>query len=213
MAKFTIFFKDKAIQSSIFDSGTVRIGRDSSNDLIIDNLTVAPAHAIVTINPDNCIIKQLSDENPLIINGEQNKEAFLQNNDKITVGKHSIIFSTTESITPATNISKPNKDVESLNSQLENKIKIPDANLQVLSGSHIGRILPLKKAMTRIGHPGTGVVIISKRKDGFFISSLEKDSQVSVNQERLEDKIIPLNNNDIILINKVSMQFFLEPLS
>jgi len=214
MAKFTIFFKNKAIQSYIYDSGVVRIGRDSSNDLIIDNLTVAPAHAVVTIDSDNYIIKQLSDENPLVINNEKVEEAFLQNNDVISIGKYSITFSTTESITGDSNLfSLNNKDVDLLKLNLAEHITTPNANLQVLDGQHIGRILPLKKAMTRFGHAGTGVVIIAKRKDGFFISSLEADTgtEVLINREPLADKTIHLKDNDTILINKVSMQFFIEP--
>jgi len=205
MAKFTIYFKDKAIQSHIYDSGVVRIGRDESNDLVIDNLTVAPAHAVVIINADNCIIKQLNDEHPLFINGEKTKEAFLHQNDEISIGKHSIIFSITESVSPIAN-----KDVDALNIKIDEKTNTPNANLQVLEGKNIGRILPLKKAMTRFGHNGSGMVIISKRKDGYFISSLESDSKILINKKTLADKTIQLNNNDTILINKVLMQFFLD---
>ncbi len=211
MAKFTVFFKNKAVQSYIYDSGIVRIGRDSSNDLVIDNLTVAPAHAIITINKDNCIVKQLSDNSPLIVNNEKIDETFLQNNDTITIGKYSIIYSTTESVMPDIDtFSFNNKDVERLNSKLEEKVNIPNANLQVMDGQHIGRILPLKKSMTRFGHTGNGIVIISKRKDGYFMSSLETDMNILINQKPLADQTIQLKNNDIILINNISMQFFLE---
>lgn len=211
MAKFTIFFKDKAIQSFIYDSGVIRIGRDSSNDLVIDNLTVAPVHAVINIDGDNCLIKQLTDSHPLIINHEKIKETFLENNSVISIGKHSIVFNTTESITPDTKpFSSNKKDVESLNSQLEDKVHIPDGNLQIMDGQHIGRILPLKKSMTRLGHAGSGVVIISKRKDGYFISSLETHMNILINQQPLADKTIQLKDNDIIVINNISMQFFLE---
>jgi len=211
MAKFTIFFKDKAIQSYIYDSGVIRIGRDSSNDLVIDNLTVAPVHALVNIDGDNCRIKQLSDRHPLIINHEKVEETFLENNNVISIGKYSIVFNTTESITPKEKpFSSNNKDVESLNLQLEDKVNIPDGNLQIMDGEHIGRILPLKKSMTRLGHAGSGVIIISKRKDGYFMSSLETHMNILINQQPLADKTIQLKTNDIITINNISMQFFLE---
>jgi len=211
MAKFTIFFKGKAIQSYIYDSGVIRIGRDSSNDLIIDNLTVAPVHAVVNVDGDNCLIKQLSDDHPLIVNHEKVEETFLENNNVISIGKYTIVFNTTESIAPnKKDFSPNNKDVESLNSKLEEKINIPDGNLQIMEGDHIGRILPLKKSMTRLGHAGSGVIIISKRKDGYFMSSLETHMNILINQQALADKTIQLKNNDIIVINNVSMQFFLE---
>ncbi len=210
MAKFTVYFKDKVIQSHIFDPGIVRIGRDETNDLIIDNLTVAPAHAVVIIKEDSCVIKQLNDEFPLFINNEKSKETLLQNNDKISVGKHSVVYNTTESVTPVKNSNSASKDVASLNTKLEEKIKIPDANLQVMDGQHIGRVLPLKKSMTRFGHNGADVGVISRRKDGYFISSLDGDPKITVNQTPLGDKTISLNNNDVVVIDSISMQFFFE---
>ena len=207
MAKFTIYFKDKAIQSYIYDSGTVHIGRDDSNDLVIDNLDVAPAHAVIIIKADSYIIKQLNDSHPLVINKETVKEAILQKNDVITVGKHSIIFTETESPATAEN---DEIEVEFVNGNLKDKNHIPNASLQVMDGHHIGRILPLKKSMTRFGHSGSGVVIISKRKEGYFISSLESDPDILVNQTPIADKTIHLNSNDIVRINNISMQFFLE---
>jgi hypothetical protein len=210
MAKFTVYFKDKVIQSHIFDPGIVRIGRDETNDLIIDNLTVAPAHAVVIIKEDSCVIKQLNDEFPLFINNEKSKETLLQNNDKISVGKHSVVYNTTESVTPVKNSNSASKDVASLNTKLEENIKIPDANLQVMDGQHIGRVLPLKKSMTRFGHNGADVGVISRRKDGYFISSLDGDPKITVNQTPLGDKTISLNNNDVVVIDSISMQFFFE---
>jgi len=210
MAKFTVYFKDKVIQSHIFDSGIVRIGRDETNDLIIDNLTVAPAHAVIIIKDDNCVIKQLNDEFPLSINKEKSKESLLQNNDKISVGKHTIIYNTTEAVISAKNANTANKDVDSLNTKLEEQIKIPDANLQVMDGQHIGRVLPLKKSMTRFGHNGADVVVIARRKDGYFISSLEGDSNITINQTILGNNTINLSNNDVVVIDSVSMQFFFE---
>jgi len=210
MAKFTVYFKDKVIQSHIFDLGVVHIGRDETNDLAIDNLTVAPIHAVVIVKEDSCVIKQLNDEFPLFINNEQSKETLLQNNDKISIGKHTVVFNTTESVIPVTNSNAANKDVESLNIKLEEKLKVPDANLQVMDGQHIGRVLPLKKSMTRFGHSGSGVGVIARRKDGYFISSLEGDSKILVNQTPVGDNTVNLNNNDIVVIDDVSMQFFFE---
>ena len=209
MAKFTVYFKDKAIQSKIFDSGVIHIGRDETNDLVIDNLAIAPAHAVVIIKENNCVIKPLNDDFPLVVNGEKSKESLLQNNDKIEIGKHTIVFNITESIAPNHNKTF-NKDVISLNTKLEGEVHIPDANLQVMDGQHIGRVLPLKKSMTRFGNSGSGVVIITRRKDGYFISSLEGDSNITINNELLADKTINLSNNDVLVIDKTSLQFFFE---
>lgn len=210
MAKLTVYFKDQEIQSSSYDSGNIHIGRDDHNDLIIDSPSAAPAHAVVIISSGSYSIKQLNENHPLIVNNKKTKETLLQNNDAIAIDQHTIIFTLTESIAPPQDNELNEEDIESLNKKLEENIILPDANLQVLDGAHIGRILPLKKAMTRFRHGGSGIVIISKRKDGYFISSLENDIDILVNQQPLSDKTIHLNNNDIVLIDNISMQFFLE---
>ncbi len=210
MAKFTVYFKDKALSSEIFDSGVVHIGRDETNDITVDSLAVAPAHAAVIIKENTCIIKQLNDDFPLIINNIPTKESILQNNDHINIGKHSILFSVTESVAPEPAPKFNDKILESLNDKIEENIRIPDANLQIMNGPHIGRILALKKTMTRIGNSHSGIAVISRRKEGYFIAALENSDNLAVNNEALGEKSIKLNPNDIISINETSMQFFCD---
>lgn len=211
MAKFTVYFKEKAIQSKLFDSGVVHIGRDEFNDLTIDNPTVAPAHAVILIKENNYLIKQLNDEFPLIINNEKCKEALLEHDDVISVGKHTITFIVTESVNENINNDTIfNKEVNLLNQKITKDVQISDANLQIMDGQHIGRMIPLKKSMTRFGHSGSGVVVIARRKEGYFISSLEGGDNITINNQTLDEKTINLNDNDIVIIDNISMQFFLE---
>ncbi len=210
MAKLTVFFKDKAIHSGLFENGVVHIGRDETNDLTIDNLAVAPVHAAIIIGDDACAIKQLNDQFPLIINGEATKACNLSNNDLISMGKHAILFNTAESVElPAASDSLID-DVKSLNQAIDRGLHSPTANLQIMNGNNIGKILPLKNAMTRLGHDGNGVIAISKRKEGYFVSVLEDSGTITVNNEPLDDKSIKLNTNDVLVVNNTSLQFFLN---
>ncbi len=210
MAKLTVFFKDKAIHSGLFEQGIVHIGRDETNDLTIDSLAVAPAHAVIIIRDDECTIKQLNDEFPLIINGKKIKACNLNNNDMISMGKHDIIFNTAEFVESSTLNSLIDEDVKSLNQEIDNELHLPAANLQIMTGSNIGKILQLKKSMTRLGHNGNGVIAISKRKEGYFVSVLENSGMITVNNEPLNDKSLKLNTNDVLVIDNTSLQFFLN---
>ncbi|WP_027149354.1 FHA domain-containing protein [Methylobacter tundripaludum] len=210
MAKLTVFFKDKAIHSGLFEHGIVHIGRDETNDLTIDSLAVAPAHAVIIIRAEDCTIKQLNDEFPLIVNGKKTKTCNLNNNDTISMGKHDIIFNTAEFVeSPAFN-SLIDEDVKSLNQEIDSELRIPAANLQIMNGSNIGKILQLKKAMTRLGHDGNGIIVISKRREGYFVSVLENSGTITVNNEPLNDKSLKLNTNDVLVIDNTSLQFFLN---
>lgn len=209
MAKLTVFFKYKAIHSALFESGIVHIGRDETNDLTIDSLAVAPIHAVIILREEGNAIKQMNDNFPLIVNGERVKESVLNDNDMITLGKHDIVFSVTESVTQAQPETAINKEGISLNQKTDNDISsIPTANLQVMSGQNIGKVLSLKKAMTRLGNTGSGVIVIAKRKDGYFVSALENMGTMTVNNVPLNQSYLKLSHNDVLVINDTSLQFF-----
>lgn len=211
MAKLTVFFKDKAIHSSLFENGIVHIGRDETNDITIDNLSVAPAHAVIIIRDDDCTIKQLNDEFPLIINGDKVKTCNLNNNDAISMGKHSIIFNVTEfTSSPSLINTSIDQDVKALNREIGGGLPSPAASLQVMNGDNIGKILQLKNAMTRLGHVGNGVIAISRRKEGYFVSVLENTGTITLNNAPLDDKTLKLNTNDVLVIDNTSLQFFLN---
>ncbi|MCK9621883.1 MAG: FHA domain-containing protein [Methylobacter sp.] len=210
MPKLTVFFKDKVIHSGLFENGIVHIGRDETNDLIIDSMAIAPAHAVIIIRDDACTVKQLNDEFPLIINGKKTKACNLNDNDTISIGKHDIVFNTVKFIAPEASNNPIDEDVKLLNQEIDNELQIPAANLQIMNGSNIGKVLQLKKSMTRLGHDGNGVIAILKRKEGYFVSVLENAGTITINNEPLNDKPLKLNMNDVLVVNNTSLQFFLN---
>lgn len=64
--------------------------------------------------------------------------------------------------------------------------------------------------MTQLGHSGNGVIAISRRKDGYFVSVLENSSIITVNNEPLNDKLLKLNTNDVLVVDTTYLQFFLN---
>ena len=211
MAKLTVYFKYKAIDSYLFENRVVHIGRDETNDIKIDSLAVAPAHAAIVIK-DKCLIKQLNDDYPLIINGQKTKESILNNNDTITVGKHDIVFNDSDSFTNQTEDTldfKDNMPVANATAEHHDE-QISAASLQVMSGDNIGKVVSLKRAMTRLGNIGSGILVITKRKDGYFVSALENNGTLLINSKPLNESYLKLQQNDVLSINNTTLQFFLH---
>jgi len=210
MVKLTLFYNYKIIHSEYFENGIVRIGRDATNDLTIDSPAAAPAHAAIVIGDDgSSTITQLNDDFPLIVNGEKIIEGNLNNNDMITIGMHDIVYNTRDSADLTQPFeSQSNKDIRVFKPEINAELSIPAANLQVMDGENIGRILSLKKTMTRLGQSGSGVIVISKRKDGYFVSVLENNGNIMLNNVLLNDSTVKLNDNDVLVINDTSLQFF-----
>lgn len=212
MVKLTVFFKDKANRSYSFESGTIHIGRDESNDLVIDSLAVAPAHAAIMIRGDGCTIKQLHNDYPLVINGKKIQESLLSNNDTIFIGKHDIVFNTAENqkLQPQEVESQVSRDVKSLNQEINTNVHIPAANLQFVDGRNIGKILPLKKTITRLELSNGGIVMITRRSEGYFISALEDQGKTTLNHQPLLDQSLKLNHNDSLTIEQSNLKFFIN---
>ncbi len=215
MAKFTVFFKDKAIHSAEFGSGVIHIGSDETNDLVINSLAVAPIHAAVVIRDDgSAIIKQLSDNFPLIVNGLVTKGSGLRDNDVLTVGKHTIVYQAShiDNSAPLRGFLSSNEslidDDDERATETSKEMTPRIATLQVTSGKSIGKIMTIKNPMTRLGTMGSGVAVITKRQSGYFISVLENIGTITVNNKPLGENTIKLSPGDMITVNKASMQFF-----
>lgn len=211
MPKLTVFFKDKEIDSYKFDEGLVRIGRDETNDITIDSLAIAPVHAVINMRSGVSMIKQLQDEFPIMLNGAKTKEGRLNDNDIIAVGKHHILFNTVDSSEPLRPFTETISDKPPKTAPLfGNETELPSGNLQIMDGENIGRIIPIKKNMIQLGRPGQGIVVITRKKEGYFVSTLENRGTLTLNDHPIANNIVKLNNNDILVINDKSLQFFLS---
>lgn len=193
MAKFTVYLKNNVVRSYSIAAEKVRIGRDETNDLVINSPAFAPVHAVIVSRGKDCMIKQLNDDFPLVINGKHVKESHLHEGDMITAGQHTIVYSTDQSIRKIKSDYLPHT-----------------ANFQVISGANMGKIFPLNIPMTLLGEPGSGIVVVSKRKDGYFASILENIGIITLNNQALEDKMIKLNCHDVLVIGHTTVQFYLN---
>lgn len=208
MAKLTVFFRDKAIQSDDFESGIVRIGRDETNDLMIDSLAVAPEHAVIHIGDDSCSIKQINRDFPLLLNGVKIQDAPIKDNDTISLGKHDIVFNTTGMSNEVAHFMDIAEEHATPINWKSNDIPLPSANFQILTGENIGKIIAIKKTILQIGRKGSGIVAVTRRKDGYFVSVLENIGTITLNDAPINNNSIKLNNNDVLTVNDRILQFF-----
>lgn len=93
MAKIIVMFRDKKVKEVAIGPQGVRIGRDPGNDIQIDNVAVSRFHAEVYRQNYPFYIEDKKSTNGTYLNGTfVNWKRALNNNDKITIGKHVLIF-------------------------------------------------------------------------------------------------------------------------
>jgi phosphohistidine swiveling domain-containing protein len=208
MTKLTVYLKNNVVSSYSFsfEVGKLHIGRDDTNDVVIDSPMLAPVHAVIMVRGGNAAIKQLNTNFPLIINGKDTKESILNDGDAITIGQHIVVYSVeqTEQSKETINI------VEPTNPKVKEGYIPHVANYQIISGTGIGKIFHIKNSMTRIGEPGSGIVVVSKRKDGYFVSVLENTGIITLNKNPLAQHMVKLDHRDILVLDNTTIQFYLH---
>lgn len=213
MAKLTLTFNGKPIRWYQFEAGDcIRIGRDDQNDVQIDSLAVAPVHAEIEFQEEGAIVRSQAKDFPVQVNGVSIAEKGLHHGDLVSIGKHVLNFTEDATVLdaalrPVVSASEESQEVN-LNKVQKPPTQVLDGQLQIMNGRNIGRVVSLKGGLTRLGKPETGVAVIAKRKDGFYVASLDGSSEIKLNNKPIQDKSIKLEPGDLLEIDFTEMQFF-----
>lgn len=199
MARLILTFKDRTLQELPVEAHEIGIGREPGNALCIDSLAVAPRHAVVRMTDGGLTLYPLDAGYPVFVNDQKVGEHRLTDGDRITVGKHEVIYRDDE---------QSYGEARQPPRRLATSVR--EASLQVLKGKNIGLMIPLRGGMTRLGKDESGSAVIAKRREGFFLSALSSTESIRVNDDGVGDRTVQLGNGDIIKIGEHLFQFFCE---
>ena len=90
MLRIILKFNSTVLKELKIDQDEIIIGRDSGNDIQIDNVAVSREHARIIKGPDFYLIEDLNSTNGTFVNGKKINKKFLQEVDEISIGKHSL---------------------------------------------------------------------------------------------------------------------------
>ena len=234
MPILTLKFKDSNIgEYHIKEGQSLTIGRLDKNNIVIENLAVSGRHAKIDALEDGYLLTDLKSKNGSFVNKKQVTSHWLENNDFITIGKHTLVFAYKEGekqfesadsgMMEQTMVmdTAAHKDLltKSVQDMAAIKKKEPIGILSFLSGRE-GEI-ELTKKLTKIGKDsssdikvggmmvGKTAATISKRPQGYHLSYVEGMSKPKVNNEAVKESVL-LKEFDIIEIGSVKMEFILK---
>lgn len=92
MYKLTVKLNQQRVAEHVFEQGTVSIGRNSDNDVCLDDPTVSGLHAKIISFFRPTYIQDQRSTNGTFVNGKRIHEHTLQAGDVITVGTHKLVF-------------------------------------------------------------------------------------------------------------------------
>ena len=90
MLRIILKFNSTVIKELKIDQDEIIIGRDSGNDVQIDNVAVSREHAKIIRGPNYYLIEDLNSTNGTFVNGKKINKKFLKEDDEISIGKHSL---------------------------------------------------------------------------------------------------------------------------
>ena len=212
------------------------IGRKPHNDIQIDNLAVSGEHAVIVTILNDSFLEDLGSTNGTLVNGNSVKKHFLQNNDIIELGKYKLKYIAEAGQQAAAAAADFEKTMVLRPAQMKAAVQQasgagatpspapaaapapaapprpaqPLGAIQILSGGNAGKELELSKPLTTLGKPGVQVAVLTRRPQGYFITSVEGTSHPTVNGQTIGTAPHPLKDHDLIEIAGVKMEFFLK---
>jgi pSer/pThr/pTyr-binding forkhead associated (FHA) protein len=231
MAKLILKFKDTTLKEIPIEKSQITIGRDQSNDIVIDNLAISRHHAKIFHYSDAYFfIEDLNSGNGVFVNARRIAKEVLSHNDEILLGKHTLVFIHTDkepteqgekratSLVEQTVILSPAPGAETPSTLAEHLSGLEGGIAIMSSGDEQERII-LRKRLTVggkspmadiklrgmfVGHPA---FIISKKPEGFFITHSKGPRMTRVNGAVVDGQR-ELRDGDIITIGATKMQFY-----
>ena len=85
---------------------------------------------------------------------------------------------------------------------------MPGGRIEVTSGPHTGKSLPLSKPLTTLGSPGAVVVVISRHTDHYCVALMEGAAPATLNGQPIAREPRRLHDGDQLTLAGTNMSFF-----
>ncbi|MFA4828386.1 MAG: FHA domain-containing protein [Thermodesulfovibrionales bacterium] len=235
MPKVTLKFKEAVLKEIQLDKEVITIGRNPDNDIQIDNPAVSGSHAKIINEGGKIFLEDMNSTNSTFINGKKISKSALNNNDIITIGKHTLVFSgpsQTAEADKTLQTKKPGLNETIVLDTRAQKAMQAEASGAAASSEKIGGFTviegsaekneyELTKRLTTIGKTETAEIklkgffapkvaaLINRTKDGYFISPPGTKTKIKINGSSLEGRY-ELKDGDIVEVENLKMQFYIK---
>jgi pSer/pThr/pTyr-binding forkhead associated (FHA) protein len=220
--KLEFSFNSNRLGEFVLDKEVMTIGRREDNDIRIENLAVSGHHAKLLTLFDDSFLEDLDSTNGTYVNGKPIDKHPLRHGDIIVIGKHELRYVNEANALgdeeQKTVLIRRNPEANKGDSGNDkHRNGAPDVHhaiLQILNGKAAGRELALVKDSVKLGKAGGEVIQINRRPDGHFIICLEQPNGKSapmINGEEIGSRAVKLHNHDVIEINRLKIEYFINP--
>ena len=109
MLEVTVELKNTILDTYKIDKPEITIGRNSANDITIDNLAVSDRHARICKTNGTYVMEDLDSTNGTIVNGRKIKQITLRGGLQVEIGKHILLIEMPQAKDPSSNFTRTMK--------------------------------------------------------------------------------------------------------
>ncbi len=205
MAKLVISTNGLNVREYVLEQERVTIGRNSFNDIVLNEPVVSGEHAALQRGAKGATITDLSSTNGTFVNGERVKKSPLQHNDVIAIGNHELRF-----------VDNAVQDFAStvILQQESDKAVAQQAALKILNGPRAGESMAITKQRTALGKPGVQVAVIVQHGNDYELLPVPVSGMAvstRLNGRLMGSEAQPLSFGDEIEIADVRLAFVQQP--
>ena len=227
-------FKDTVVKDyELKAEESLTIGRNSANDVVVENLAVSGHHAKIDGVGERFLLTDLKSKNGTFVNKNAVSTHWLDHGDVITIGKHHLLFGYRKSEQRPTAESaqmnqtmvmdtQMHRDMLSQSAPAEETAKAPPAKVGVLSFLAGGTgDVTIDKKLIKIGKDKDCDVVvgglmvakiaatISIRPDGHHLSYVGGMAKPKVNDQAVKTSTL-LNEFDVVELGSAKLQFVFQ---
>lgn len=218
MAKLVIKLNNNIVDHVELQQGDMKIGRKSSCDVHLDNLSVSGEHANIFTIGDDSFVQDLGSTNGTYVNNKKIAKHHLKNEDQIAVGKYRLTF-VSDAVQVSTAFAKTvaitgpfsSPDTPPAPAPAKKTSATPKgaALISLSGGGTPGKRIELVKTVTNLGKAGRRAGTITRTPDGYLLAAGD-DETPKLNGRTLSGKNTKLRNGDIIEVAGTRLQFHLK---
>lgn len=232
MPTLTLKFKEKTIKEYKLKKGnSITIGRKENNDIVLENLAVSGNHAKIDSVGDGFLLTDLQSKNGSFVNEQLIKSHYMQHEDIVLIGKHTLVFTYNKDEITAKKASMKDMDKTMVMDTNEHRAMLAktasEDRSRAKKAKRIGILsylaggegeIELHKKLTKIGKDsnsdihvsgfmvGKTAATISSRPNGYYFSYVSGVSKPKINSKTIKESI-KLEEFDTIEIGSLKLQF------
>jgi pSer/pThr/pTyr-binding forkhead associated (FHA) protein len=223
MAKLVLSSGGSVVFQCFVDKDRLGVGRDPTNQIVINDPLVSRAHAAILPVGNDHILEDLASANGTLVNGTRMQRRILQHGDVVEFGAFNLRYLNPKAADAALDrtmliegIADARAGLRSGGEELSvsrtraTGIKFPTGRVHMMSGPRAGKTIGLDRVVATFGKPGHRSAVLVRRPQGYFLAHVEGRLAPRVNGQPAGKEARRVNNGDVIEVADEKFELALD---